>query len=61
VLEKLHKVWLSRATKDKYDDFKTALLAGHTKIEEYYNKTVLADAYTMTMSALFLFFALYLS
>jgi hypothetical protein len=49
-LEKLHKTWSSRVKKDKYLAFEPALTAGLDKIEDYYNKTSLADAYTMTMS-----------
>ncbi|RXW12193.1 hypothetical protein EST38_g13661 [Candolleomyces aberdarensis] len=48
-LEKLHMAWSSRTKKAKYAQFKPALDAGVRKIEEYYSKTSLADAYTMTM------------
>jgi hypothetical protein len=47
--------------KDKYSQFKPALTAGLTKIEDYYNKTSLADAYTMTMSEFYPSLALYRS
>jgi hypothetical protein len=49
-LEKLHKAWSSHIKKDKFGDFKPALLARVVKIKDYYNKTALTDAYTMTMS-----------
>ena len=48
-LEKLHETWSSCVKKDECLTFEPTLTAGLDKIEDYYNKTLLADAYTMTM------------
>ena len=48
-LEALHKAWSSRAKKDKYFDFSTALDDAAAKIAEYYDKTAASDAFLLSM------------
>lgn len=48
-LEALHKAWTTRLAREKYKGFTSALQAGLTKIEEYYDRTADSDTYTFSM------------
>ena len=48
-LEALHKAWTTRLSRGKYKDFRPALQAGLTKVEEYYDRTAESDTYTFVM------------
>lgn len=52
-LEALHSAWTSRVKREKYVRFKPALEAGLAKIEEYYERTGLCDAYLIAMCMFF--------
>lgn len=57
-LEALHKAWLSRAERPKYERFAPALAAAYTKIDGYYAKTTTSPAYVLAMSTSFLFMSM---
>lgn len=49
-LKALHKAWSSRIKRAKYAPFVSALEAACAKVDEYYEKTTLTDAYVLVMS-----------
>ena len=53
-LEALHKAWTTRLTRTKYQEFSSALEAGLSKVEEYYERTRDLDAYTFVMRSVIL-------
>ncbi|KAF5365840.1 hypothetical protein D9757_012805 [Collybiopsis confluens] len=48
-LEALHRAWSTRSTRSKYSPFRTALEAGVSKVEEYYEKITDNQAYIISM------------
>jgi len=54
-LEALHDAWSSRARKDKYYYFETALDSAVEVIASYYDKTSTSNAFILSMRALLLF------
>ena len=51
-LEALHRAWLSRAERPRFERFFPALEAAYKKIDEYYEKTTSSPAYILAMSML---------
>jgi hypothetical protein len=49
-LEALHKAWSSQIERAKYAPFVSALEVACAKVDEYYEKITLIDAYVLVMS-----------
>lgn len=60
-LEALHKALTTQLAREKYKGFISALQAGLTKIEEYYDRTADSDTYTFSMRCVPLLIVCYCS